>query len=159
MKSRTWARFTAMTLFAALATTVQPFAQTSPGKIITFNAPGAGKGAGQGTLANGINSAGTIMGFYLDTNNIFHGYLRAKDGTFTIIDVPGAGKGAFQGTQANSLNADGDITGIYADSNNVSHGYLRAHDGTITKFRVPGAGKGAGQGSQPYDINRAEALA
>jgi hypothetical protein len=59
MKSRTLTLFTAMTLFAALAITVQTSAQSqmatfdvpTKSKITTFEAPGAGTGAGQGTLA------------------------------------------------------------------------------------------------------------
>jgi len=62
--------------------------------IITFDAPGAVNG----TEVAGINPAGVIAGSYVDANNALHGYLRAKDGTFTTYDVPGAGTGSGQGT-------------------------------------------------------------
>jgi hypothetical protein len=29
---------------------------------------------------------------------LFHGYMRAPDGTFTEVDVPGPGTGTYQGT-------------------------------------------------------------
>src|ERR1039458_10624569 len=65
--------------------------------IITFDAPGAGKGAGQGTIAFGHDARGAIMGYYLDASNVYHGFLRTPDGRFTTIDVPGAGTGEYQG--------------------------------------------------------------
>ncbi len=54
-----------------------------------------------------------------------HGFLRARDGTFTTFDAPGAGKGANQGTFASSINPAGAITGTYKDASMVSHGFLR----------------------------------
>jgi len=56
---------------------------------------------------------------------VFHGFVRAKDGTITTIDAPGAGTGPGQGTQCGSINPAGAITGSYIDSNNVFHGFLR----------------------------------
>ena len=92
MKSRTLTLFTAMAFFTALAITLQLSAQTSPNKIITFDAPGAGKGVGEGTFAYGINPSGAIAGWDIDTNFRFHGFLRAEGGRITIFDAPGAGK-------------------------------------------------------------------
>ena len=48
--------------------------------IITFDAPGAGTSAGQGTFAFSINQPGTIAGYYLDKSNVYHGFVRAPDG-------------------------------------------------------------------------------
>ena len=48
--------------------------------IITFNAPGAGTGAGQGTFAYSINQQGTITGFYVDNSNVYHGFVRTQSG-------------------------------------------------------------------------------
>ena len=59
------------------------------GAIITFDAPGAGTGPQQGTLAYAINQAGTIAGYYFDSNPVTHGFLRAPDGSFTTFDAPG----------------------------------------------------------------------
>ena len=42
--------------------------------ITTFSVPGAGTGAGQGTGGFGINPQGTVVGSYLDSNNVFHGF-------------------------------------------------------------------------------------
>ena len=58
MKSRTLTSITSMIVFAALAITVPLSAQT----ITTFDAPGAGTGAGQGTVPSTINLEGAITG-------------------------------------------------------------------------------------------------
>src|SRR5215831_6897646 len=55
--------------------------------IITFDAPGAGSGAGQGTTAFSINPAGAIAGRYIDAGDAFHGFLRTPEGAITTFDV------------------------------------------------------------------------
>src|SRR5712671_1761069 len=45
---------------------------------MTFDAPGAGTGSGQGTFPNGINEPGTITGYYIDNNDVSHGFLRTR---------------------------------------------------------------------------------
>src|SRR5215471_4665229 len=57
--------------------------------IITFDVAGAGTDPGQGTIAYGINPAGTIMGFYLDASNVYYGFLRAPNGPITTFSVSG----------------------------------------------------------------------
>ena len=92
-------------------------------KFTKFDAPGAGTGAGQGTFPSGINNQGTI-GWYVDTNNVNHGFLRTPDGTITTFDAPGAGTGAGQGTMPQGMNPERVITGQYFDSGNVLHGFV-----------------------------------
>ena len=75
--------------------------------ITTFDAPGGGTGAFQGTFATNINPSGTIIGFSGDANNVRHGFIRSQDGSFTIFDAPGAGTAAFQGTRAYATNPSG----------------------------------------------------
>ena len=77
------------------------FVRAPDGTITTFDAPGAGTGSGQGTFTttvDGLNPAGVISGATLDNSNVYHGFVRAPNGTITIFDVPGAGTGPFQGT-------------------------------------------------------------
>ena len=114
---------TVVYLFAALAITLQTSAQT----IFTFDAPGAGTGAGQGTFADSINPKGEIAGFSRDSASVRHGYVRSAKGDFTTFDAPGAGNAtdSFQGTQATANNPSGKITGSYVDSGNLQHGFLR----------------------------------
>jgi len=137
------------------------FVRGPDGAITTFDVPGAGTGAFQGTSPFGINSKGATTGVYTDANNLNHGFLRAPDSAIATFDAPGAGTGAGQGTLASgfaAINAKGEITGAYVDANNASHGFLRAPDGAITTFDVPGAGTGAFQGTEPLGINSKGAI-
>jgi hypothetical protein len=103
------------------------FLRARDGAFTTFDAPGAGIGTNynQGTLALGINPAGVITGFYVDANNVAHGYLRARDGAFTTFDAPDAGADYNGGTFAESINPAGIITEHYYDASYVGHGFLR----------------------------------
>jgi hypothetical protein len=112
--------------------------------IITFDAPGADTTAGDynGTLALGINDLGTITGTYADVNDVYHGFLRSADGSFTTFQAPGADTtpGSYNGTLPISINDLGVITGNYYDANGFGHGFLREPDGKFTTFDVPGVG-------------------
>jgi hypothetical protein len=134
------------------------FLRAPGGAIATFDAPGAGAAAGQGTFALGINEAGVIAGSYLDANNVYHGFVRTRDGTITAVDVSGAGAAPFQGTLPSNINSEGAITGNYVDAN-ASHGFLRATDGTLTTFDVPSVGTAHGGGTTPVSNNAANAIA
>jgi hypothetical protein len=52
------------------------FVRAASGAITTFNAPGAGTGVYQGTVAERISKADAIAGYYRDANNVSHGFLR-----------------------------------------------------------------------------------
>ena len=131
------------------------YLRTAKGNIITFDVPGAGTGAIQGTVPLSLNPERAVAGFYLDVNSAFHGFLRSPRGKLTTFDVPGGGAGFFQGTYPVSINPAGAITGNYTDTNNVNHGFLRAPDGKLTTFDIPGAGGGAYQGTIPVGNNPA----
>jgi hypothetical protein len=115
-----------------------------------IDAPGASSGpSGKvdfiGTLPTGIDATGDIAGVYSGTDGIYHGFLRAANGTFSPpIDVPNAAKGGlFPGTFPFSLNDSGVIAGFYEDSSGLNHGFVRAADGTITApLDAPGATTG-----------------
>jgi len=119
------------------------------GTIIPFEAPGAGtepltQGCPwtcQGTYPASINDFGAMTGWYLDSNNVYHGFLRRGNGRFTDFDAPGADltPGDFNGTVPQNLNDFGEITGYYTDASNVNHGFLRSRDGKFTKLDAPGA--------------------
>jgi hypothetical protein len=93
----------------------------------TFDAVG-----GANTYGSSINPAGAITGSY--NSNGDHGFLRARDGTFTTFDPPG---GAIFILNL-SINPAGAISGWYIDPSGA-HGFLRARDGTFTSFDAPGA--------------------
>ncbi len=123
----------------------------------TFNAPGAGTSLNQGTFPASINAAGDVVGMYFDSNNAYHGFVRAAStGSITAIDVPGAPTNiGHRGTLPISMNTGGDITGFYVDANDVRHGFVRAAaTGTITApIDAPGAGTGLTQGTVPLSID------
>ncbi|MBI3476957.1 MAG: choice-of-anchor D domain-containing protein [Acidobacteria bacterium] len=123
----------------------------------SFDCPGAGTGALQGTGGISSNSAGTIAGFCVlaGNGNVAHGFVRAADGTITLFDAPGAGTGMNQGTFPIGINAGGVITGMFSDTNNVYRGFVRAAGGTITTFNAPGANVGGHAGTTPMSINKA----
>src|SRR5215472_15835806 len=65
-------------------------AQERKATFITFDVPGAGTGALQGTYAYATLPGGLTEGNYFGADNTFHVFLRARDGTFTTFDAPGA---------------------------------------------------------------------
>jgi hypothetical protein len=108
-----------------------------------FEVPGSGNGQYQGTgcpgCAPSINASGAIAGTYTDSNNVFHGYLRSPQGSFTTFEAPGAGSAGYQGTGCASdctvgLNDLGEITGNYIDGTSIYHGFFRGRDGEITNI-------------------------
>ena len=129
--------------------------------ITTFDAPGAGTGADQGTTGFGINPAGAITGFMRDANFARHGFVRSPEGTITVFDDPNAGTctvscgtiGNGQGTRAYAINPAGAITGFYTDNSGRCHGYVRSANGTFTQIDAPDAGTGPfPQGTFPSNI-------
>jgi hypothetical protein len=57
---------------------------------------------------------------------VIHGFLRARDDTFTKFDPPGS----INLIQPTGINPEGAITGSYTDASGALHGFLRARDGT-----------------------------
>jgi hypothetical protein len=107
----------AIAILLGLAVVAAPSTQAQT--LTTFDAPGAGTSAGQGTYPQGINVAGSITGVYFDANTAYHGFVRAANGTITTFDVSGAGTGANQGTFALNINTAGTISGYYEDASGV----------------------------------------
>jgi hypothetical protein len=149
------------------------FLRGAHGGTTEFYAPGAGNGDGQGTYMPGfygLTPAGAITGWYVDGNNVMHGYLRGAHASITEFDASGAGTDSsaclgapvppgwpplLEGTQPVSANSEGAVTGSYGDQNCAFHGFLRGVHGRITEFDAPGAGKGTGQGTFPVSNNPA----
>jgi probable HAF family extracellular repeat protein len=149
-------------VFYTLGLSLSVNAGTTNMTITTFNAPGAGTAAGQGTFANGMNASGAIVGFIRDANAARHGFMRAPDGTFTMFDDPNAGTcltscgaiGNGQGTRAYAINAAGQIVGFFTDNSARCHGFVRAPNGTFTQIDAPDAGTGPSpQGTFPSEFS------
>lgn len=121
--------------------------------IIKFDVSGAGTSSGQGTLPFGILDDGAILGEYIDSSGVNHGFLRSPGGTITTFDAPGASTGSGQGTFPSGINSALTIVGYYPDASGVYHGFLRSSNGIFTTLDDPEAGTGSGQGTVAVDIN------
>jgi hypothetical protein len=122
------------------------FLRAKNGTLITFDAPGASSDPNafpfDGTQPVGINPEGVIIGVYGD-GVASHGFLRARDGTFTTFDAPGNNIRVFAPFSFGpdlSMNPGGVITGTYFQTiaGNPFGGNFRvfvlAPDGTLTTF-------------------------
>lgn len=126
--------------------------------FVTFDVPGAGTGQFQGTGCEQydcyvlLNDLGEITGYYVDANNVYHGFIRSPEGEFTTFDAPGADttQQSFHGTFPSGINDAGAITGSYTDSSGGSHGFLRSPEGAFLTFDVKGSMPGT---TSPIALN------
>jgi uncharacterized membrane protein len=75
-------------------------------------------GAVGGAQATGINNLQQTCGFFIDSNQVNHGWL-LQAGVFTQLDVPGS---TF--TQALGLNNNGQVVGSWIDGGGLMHGFV-----------------------------------
>jgi hypothetical protein len=60
----------------------------SDGTIVTFDAPGAGTGFNEGTVPLGITPGGDIMGLFIDSSGVTHGFILNPDiSNFGLVDA------------------------------------------------------------------------
>ena len=107
------------------------------GRYHTFTAPGSDQ-MRLGTVTYGMSSDGTVVGFYLDSNTVYHGFTRAIGEQAKAFDVPGA-----TSTFVLGINDRGALAGNYVIGGQ-EHGYVYqpGHDcrsGSVTNFDYPGA--------------------
>jgi hypothetical protein len=123
------------------------FARQPSGKITEFDAPNADatKGGTGVCQVKCLNARGEITGFYVDTNGIFHGFLREPDGMFSGFDPPAGATLTVLGTQSTSINDRGVVVGVFLDSNNVFHSFIRSSNGAFQTFDDPTPGQTATQ--------------
>jgi hypothetical protein len=119
-----------------------------PALPVVIDAPGAGTGAIQGTIAIGIDTTGDVAGTYIDGSGTSHGFVFSASGTMTTFDVSGAGTGKNQGTFVTAMDTIGDVTGYYSVAlYGLTHGFIRAANGAITSFdATTGGGNTAARG-------------
>jgi uncharacterized membrane protein len=92
------------------------FLRSSKGDFTTFDVPGAAI-----TVGEGINNAGTIVGFYILADSTTHGFVLNNGVVFTTVDEPDS---SGNDTEIYSINAKGEIVGAYFEANGVGHGFL-----------------------------------
>jgi hypothetical protein len=104
--------------------------------IVEFDAPGS-----TFTIPDSINSTGSIVGYYIDSQMSSHGFLRDSTGNITTIDAPGAAHEASVGTFPIAINDSAEIAGYYTPLSNPSSylGFIRDSAGNFSSFGVPGS--------------------
>jgi len=103
-------------------------------RFISIDVPGSSF-----TAAAGINARGDIVGRYLDSDGLSHGFLM-RNGMFSTIDFPNA---SF--TAVRAINARGDMVGRMELADGVDHAFL-LHDRQFTQIDFPGASATIGRG-------------
>src|SRR5215472_10772996 len=106
---------------------IHSFLRTSDGTITPFDPPGTTCNPSTNNFcssAAGINPAGTIVGGFSPPVSPpdftpSHGFLRARNGTFTEFDPPGS-----QTAGISAINPAGTVTGGFSGSTGGNHGFL-----------------------------------
>jgi probable HAF family extracellular repeat protein len=120
-------------LLFAITIILGSFSLPSSGAIFTFKTISV-SGALY-TTARGINNSGEIVGYYVDSGGVTHGFsLLGK--TLTTIDDPNG-----TATFCEGVNSNGEIVGEYTQSDGNNHGFLY-QNGTFTDIGI-GAISGA----------------
>jgi hypothetical protein len=149
-KTQRWAAWLATVLSIAAVGGAQ--AQADIYTFTTIEPPGATTAAAQG-----ITSSGLIVGSYVDSSGLEHGFLY-NNGSFTNIDFP-TGSPATTNTLSLGINPGGisttySIVGIYNVSGTPGGGYLD-NSGTISAFNDPSAVNGS---TRPTGVNDSGAI-
>ena len=118
------------------------FRRSATGAIITIAKHGA-----VDTGLTGINNHNTMLGFYVDTNSVVWGLIRAHNKRIVFQD-PKASETYGNGTQPEAINDAGAVTGIYADAQSVVHGFYRSPTGHFSEFDPQGSVY-----TEPFAIN------
>jgi hypothetical protein len=108
----------------------QPAFLSLSGIVTTFAVPGA-----TATLAYQLNKGAEIIGYYVDSSGIIHGYTRDHKGNLTFpIDVAGS-----TGTLLLGNNDSNWGVGRYTDASGATHGLFFTTTGNILTFDYPGS--------------------
>lgn len=84
------------------------------GAFTHFAVPG-----GVATEAWDMNAAGTIVGMFVDSASVAHGFV-LKGGKYVTVDYPNA-----KSTVAFGMNASGDMVGAFTDASGIRRAYIR----------------------------------
>src|ERR1700691_1975787 len=86
------------------------------------------------TQALGINKAGVIVGYYVDTSLVSHGFGRLPNGTFEKLDYPGSVETLLFG-----VNNSNQVVGFYSDTDTLDQGFLFTSPDHFTPIDYPGS--------------------
>jgi uncharacterized membrane protein len=107
-----------------------------PPTFTTIDAPGAGTTTPEGTFATEATTNGNVVGYLIDANGVFHGFVRTSIGVFAIIDAPGADTIQNGGTLVTEMNTPGEAVGYYS-AQGFLHSYTISSGGVLTEFDPP----------------------
>jgi hypothetical protein len=88
------------------------------GHFREFNDPNAGTATGEGTIGFTVNNHGTLVGYYIDSSMVSHGYVLSH-GKWTTVDDPNGVSSNLQ-----SINDRGTLLGTYNDAAGATHGFI-----------------------------------
>ena len=87
-----------------------------------------------GLAGRGMDDAGDVVGWYLDSSGIQHGFLQPKTGNAVTIDDPNGV------TNPEGVNNNGEISGLYTDASSNRHGFIyNIAKKKFTELKVPGS--------------------
>ena len=99
---------------------------------LTITFPGA-----VNTYGDFVNAAGAVVGSYVDTDGIPHGFIRHPDGSFITIDLPTMPN--LQFLFVNTITDLG-VVGFRAKAaDDILRSYILMPDGTLYEVRIPGS--------------------
>ena len=99
---------------------------------LTITFPGA-----VNTYGDFVNAAGAVVGSYVDTDGMFHGYVRHPDGSFATIDLPEMPNLDF--LFVNTIT-DAGVIGFRAKAaNDILRSYILLPSGILYEVRLPGS--------------------
>jgi hypothetical protein len=105
--------------------TSHSYIRNTNGTFTEFDPPAAGT---YGSIADGINDNGVIVGEFFDANTVNHGYVRNTDGTFVVLDDPSAAQLPYSFTNLDTvprrINASGAVGGLFSDSAGLRHAFI-----------------------------------
>jgi predicted membrane protein len=144
-------RFVAIAMFLTPALCVaqvrfrgQSFLEGESNRLVSFSVPGS-----TATYPLSMNEAGVVTGYYLDSAQATHGFVRDSDGNISTFNVPGSVL-----TLPTSINTAGDIAGYYEITAGTPMGFLRDPNGNFTTFGNPAPTvNGASFWAQPVALN------
>ena len=118
-------------VMAATAASAAPAVAGPHFRFKTFDVPNSVY-----TEVYGINDRGVLVGQYIDTNGISHGFI-ALGRRIISVDVTGVGS---VGAGLSAINNFGTAVGTWADSTGTYHSFIRSPSGVITTINDPNAG-------------------
>ena len=87
----------------------------------------------QYTIVSGMSSNGSVIGTYIDTSSVTHGFI-FNGSTYTAVDVPG-----YSYPVLNGVNASGEVVGAVYDSSSNPHAFVW-QNGTAKFLNPPNEG-------------------